>query len=205
MAQFQRFPMWMRHPCEQAAVVSSDEQVLPNGQRVWVDAQPGKPLRFPPVMVQNEDQEEYHKAQGYVPANGNPTAFIKATVAPDPPGYQHHEYPRMVNGRVEQGPNAPKPLDNRYPMWVRMAGYPEVLVDDEEEHNALLAARGVKKDERPVSDAEAECVAAILAAAESQDPDFPRIAPEVNAVVTKLGDTPKRRGRPPKNGGAVAP
>jgi hypothetical protein len=142
--QFDEYPKWMRHPAEQAAVVSDD---YAQGQNRATTAAPGKALRFPPVCVQNADQEAYHAAQGYVPSGkSDPSAFLKATISPTPPGYQHHEYPRMLpGGLIDQGPNAPQPPDNFYPYWLRMDGYEPTLVQDREEHEAVLKARGASE------------------------------------------------------------
>src|SRR5690348_4604867 len=107
--QFQKYPMWMRHPHEQPAVISDD---YAEGQNRPRDARPGRPLKFPPVMVEDKDAEDYHAAQGYVAVSGNPTAFIRAVTAPLPPGHVHHEYPRMVDGQIDLGPDAPEPPDN---------------------------------------------------------------------------------------------
>lgn len=192
--EFARFPMWMRHPAQQAAVISDD---YAGGERRATDARPGAPLRFPPVMVENEDQEEYHRAQGYEPSAGNPTAFLKATVAPEPPGYQRHEYPRMLpGGMIDQGPDAPKPPDNYYPLWVRMDGYEPTLVQNKEEHEALLAERNVSTETvvsngvsevRGVSEAELECRGALAEAALlyavdlGQEPELKRAIEETEA------------------------
>jgi hypothetical protein len=57
------------------------------------------PQVFPPVTVNNEDEEEYHAAQGYVPAGkGDPSAYAMAHASPPPDNYEPQEYPKWVNG-----------------------------------------------------------------------------------------------------------
>ncbi len=138
--EFKKYPLWMRHPHEKPAVISDDWCNGPPS--LSFGAQAGKSLRFAPVMVVDQDAEDYHRAQGYEPVNGNPTAYLKAVIAPEPAGHVHHEYPKMVDGQIDLGPDAPPPPDNFYPYYVRMEGYEPTLVQDKDEHQALLEERG---------------------------------------------------------------
>ena len=59
----------------------------------------GSPERFPPVLVHNEDDEEMHAAQGYVPAGkSDPAAFARSVQNPAPPNYKPQEFPKWVDG-----------------------------------------------------------------------------------------------------------
>lgn len=65
----------------------------------------GSPDRYPPVTVNNTRQEEYHAAQGYVPAGSpNPQAWVEAA-APVPPDYVPDEYPKWVGDRLVKNAN----------------------------------------------------------------------------------------------------
>ena len=148
-AGWRKFPMVMRHPAFQPAIVSNDRTVDAEGREKWVNAPPGKPIMWPPVTVLNEAQEELHRSRGYV-GSGDPVALNHAEVAPEPPGYVYQEYPRLLDdGTLDLGPDAPKPPDNFYPYWVRMPGWPDELVEDQEAHAALLAKRGIEGPPRP--------------------------------------------------------
>src|SRR6185312_8995165 len=165
---FERYPMWMKHPHHRPAVVSDDYEAGANrGAQFKHHAKPGVPEQFPAVMVNNPDQEGYYAAKGYVAQGGDPKAFERAQIAPIPQGYRHQEYPRIVNGLVQQDPNAPEPETNEYPKWVRPDGQEPRIVKSRAEENEIM--RGSTKHEpvkRETSPVEADCLAAIMAAAE---------------------------------------
>lgn len=149
-AGWKKFPMVMRHPAEAPAVVSNDRTVDPaTGREVWINAPPGKSIKFGPVTVLNEHQEELHQSKGYRSA-GDPTAIARAELAPIPPGYQYAEYPRLLDdGSIDEGPDAPPAPDNFYPYWVRTDGWPAEVVQNREEHQALLKRQGVEEPPAP--------------------------------------------------------
>ena len=91
--QFQHFPMMMVHPNFQPATLGTSEDA-----RKGTPATFGTAMKFPPVTVQNEQQREYHEAQGYVPGGkSNPAAFVQAHAAPDPMRHHgHQEFPKFV-------------------------------------------------------------------------------------------------------------
>lgn len=148
---FQEFPKWMRHPAEREAVVCNEEEVDPvTGRRYWVHKPPGQPVKFPPCMAIDADQEAYFRAQGYVAADGDPAAYHRATIAPVPDGYVHREYPLMLaDGTIDLGPDAPPAPTNFYPYYVRMPGYEPTLVENVEEHQTVLRDRGVEPEPEP--------------------------------------------------------
>lgn len=149
-AGWKKFPMVMRHPAEQPAVVSNDRTVDPStGREVWINAPPGKSIKFGPVTVLNEHQEELHQSKGYRSA-GDPTAIARAQLAPIPPGYHYDEYPRILeDGSIDEGPDAPQPADNFYPYYVRTEGWEPERVENREEHQALLKKRGIEEPPPP--------------------------------------------------------
>jgi hypothetical protein len=104
MSNFQRYPMAMSHPGYRPAVLSKDEIV--NGR--IVKAPPGSPVKFPPVYVNNEDQEKEYAAQGYMPAGTpDPEAYRRAMTGNDEPvGHQHREYPRWMYQAHDSGEHA---------------------------------------------------------------------------------------------------
>jgi len=73
------------------------------GEEVRTDFQ-GTAERFPPVQVNNEDQEAYHASLGYQPAGkSDPSAYARA-IADTPVSYVPQEYPKWVDGVLCQGP-----------------------------------------------------------------------------------------------------
>lgn len=115
MRQYQRFPLTMNHPSFQPGTISDDNAVGRGG-----NAPPGRAVMFPPVVVNNEDQEAYYQSRGYVSPNteAGEAAFVRNQAAPVPPGYTGpRQYPRWENGRVVQDPNAAA-ADNTWPMYV---------------------------------------------------------------------------------------
>src|SRR6185437_940174 len=164
---FERYPMWMKHPNHRPAVISDDYAEGHNrGAQFKHHAKPGTPEQFPAVMVNNPDQEGYYAARGYVAQGGDKKAFDRSQIAPIPKGYRHNEYPRIVNGLVEQDPNAPEPETNEYPKYVRPEGKEPVIVKSRKEEDEVM--RGTTKKEpvkRETSAVEADCLAAIMAAA----------------------------------------
>jgi len=155
---FQEFPKWMRHPAEREAVVCDEREVDPaTGRERWVNKPPGQPVKFPPCMALDADQEAYFRAQGYLAADGDAAAYSRATVAPLPDGYVHREYPLMLpDGTIDLGPDAPQPPDNFYPYWLRSPGYEPTLVQDVEEHQAVLRERGIEPPKAPSDEDEIE-------------------------------------------------
>jgi putative sterol carrier protein len=85
--------MMMVHPNFQPATLGTSEDA-----RKGTPATFGTAMKFPPVTVQNEQQREYHEAQGYVPGGkSNPAAFVQAHAAPDPMRHHgHQEFPKFV-------------------------------------------------------------------------------------------------------------
>lgn len=91
---FSEYPKAMSHPGFRPAVISKDEYI--NGK--VIKAPPGQPAKFPPVYVNNEDQEAQYSAMGYVP-NGvaDPDAYHAAMAGIDKPAtYQHMDFPKYL-------------------------------------------------------------------------------------------------------------
>lgn len=101
MASFQEYPKAMKHPAHRAAIISQDRVV--NGK--IIKAAPGQPERFPPVYVNNVDQEIQYASLGYVPnGESDPDAYVKAIIgANEPQDHQHHEFPKWLYAPDEDG------------------------------------------------------------------------------------------------------
>lgn len=94
MAEYQEYPKHMSHPAFEPAKIGTDADA-----RTGAPAQLGSPMRFPPVLVQNAEQEEYYKAKGYdTIGKSDPAAFASAVANPVPPNYKPQEFPKWVHG-----------------------------------------------------------------------------------------------------------
>lgn len=99
---FHEYPKAMVHPHYRKAastpVLGSGRIDPVTGRESRPDMQ-GTPERFPPVLVNNQEQEEMHAAQGYTPAGTmDAKAFARGVAAPVPASYQPAEYPKWVVG-----------------------------------------------------------------------------------------------------------
>ncbi len=92
---YQEYPKALHHPQYQPAVISGYKR-NPDGS-VNNDA-PGKPAKFPPVHVNNKDQELQYASLGYLPHGiSDPDAYIRATIGADAPQeYGFTEYPKWL-------------------------------------------------------------------------------------------------------------
>lgn len=128
MSSFKQYPMAMKHPGHKPAVISQDQIV--NGR--YVKSAAGSPEKFPPVFVNNEDQEQQYAALGYVP-NGvsDPEAYRRAMTGNDEPvNHKHRDYPRWMYQQHDDGDH--EVLVGYDPVMVR-----GVLVHSEQERSAL--------------------------------------------------------------------
>jgi hypothetical protein len=96
--EFVEFPKMMTHPAFEPAR-PAEEVKLPGGSIQFVG---GTNIRFPPMLVQNQDQQDYYEAQGYVSqGKSDAAAFARAqTQAPAPANYVPQEYPKWVGGKI---------------------------------------------------------------------------------------------------------
>jgi len=99
------YPKEMRHPAFVPAVVSGYHRLPGNKVK---DDPPGRPMRFPPVWVNNDDQEQYYASLGYVPVGvADAEAYRRATIGEDRAGpYKHQDFPcwlyaPLVSGEVQ--------------------------------------------------------------------------------------------------------
>jgi len=96
---FQEYPKAMSHPKYQAAVLSRD--TIDPVTHQTIKAAPGQPAKFPPVYVNNKDQEADYASKGYVP-NGvsDPDAYLSSIMGADKPTHHTHvEFPRWLYTR----------------------------------------------------------------------------------------------------------
>ncbi len=82
------YPKEMRHPQHIPAVVSGYTR-LANGKTK--DDPPGRPAWFPPVFVNNLDQEQYYASLGYLPKDVAPHTeahkrYLATTIGDERPG-----------------------------------------------------------------------------------------------------------------------
>jgi hypothetical protein len=104
---YAEYPKVMNHPGYQPAVVARPtlgKPLLPGEE-----PRSAKAAVFPPVTVNNEDQEGQHAALGYVSAGGDPSAHEPAP----PADYEPKEYPKwvgdvIVHSRAEEAALKPK-------------------------------------------------------------------------------------------------
>ena len=84
MKSFHEYPKMLVHPSSQAA-------------QIGFEPMQGKPMTFPPVSVNNEDQEEQYKAKGYL-VMGSPdaSAYERVRSGGTPPHYKYEEYPKFI-------------------------------------------------------------------------------------------------------------
>lgn len=93
--QHSEYPKHMVHPGYQPGKVGTEVK-SPHGFSYFVG---GESIRFPPVLVMDADQEEYHASQGYVSAGkSDPAAFARAIQAATPQAETHvpDEYPKWI-------------------------------------------------------------------------------------------------------------
>ena len=88
-----RYPLTMTHPNYWPGYIG-EEKIGAGGMKYYTG---GLPARFPPVIVQDENQEEEYLAKGYVPSVSNPNLPPAHTTPPPTPG-GFEEYPKWVNG-----------------------------------------------------------------------------------------------------------
>jgi hypothetical protein len=104
--EHKEYPKYMTHPAYQPGRVG-EEVRSPAGFSYHVG---GTPIRYPPMLVRDADQEEYYRSQGYVTqGKSDPAAFAAAVQAMPPPdeNYRPKEYPKwvgdfLVNNREEE-------------------------------------------------------------------------------------------------------
>lgn len=100
---FQEYPKAMNHPQYRPAVLSKDTTDPVTHQTI--KAPPGSPAKFPPVYVNNKDQELDYASKGYVPnGTSDPEAYYTATVGADKPNtHQHVEFPKWLYAKDDEG------------------------------------------------------------------------------------------------------
>ena len=100
--QHSEYPKHMVHPAFQPGKPDREVKVIDpeTGQPTWKLAYVGgTSIRFPPVLVMDANQEEYHASQGYVSiGKSDPAAFAKAVRAAAPTAEVHkpEQYPKWL-------------------------------------------------------------------------------------------------------------
>lgn len=123
------YPKEMRHPQHVPASMSGYTR-LPGGRTK--DDPPGRPDRFPPVFVNNTDQEQYYASNGYLPKDvpfgtQQATDYVARTIGDQRPGLEQppSDYPKWLyklgtDLRIQEalvdGPGAEAQLDDGWVM-----------------------------------------------------------------------------------------
>lgn len=160
MAEYRDYPKYLYHPNAQPAVVSDDLMWTgPGLPPIGWSATPGRAASFPPVQVNNEDQEAYYVSRGYNPGSaGDLKAWESAVVAPKPPGFVQRDYPYFDDrGRLVEDPHKPPPPDPNYPKWIDMPDGTQVIARNAAHERELCPPP-------PPTGVEAECLALIAMA-----------------------------------------
>jgi len=91
--EYEDYPLMMTHPSWRPSQVTITEA---SGSKVTAF---GTPDAFPPVTVNNADQEEQHAAMGYVRrGKADPSAWAHLTASAPPVDYVPERFPMWVNG-----------------------------------------------------------------------------------------------------------
>lgn len=110
---YNEYPKAMSHPAYKPAVLSQDT-VDPVSHKT-IKAAPGKPAQYPPVYVNNPDQEAQYASLGYVP-NGvaDAEAYYRATVgANEPNDHAFKEFPKWLYRPLVPGEYEGKLLESQ--------------------------------------------------------------------------------------------
>jgi hypothetical protein len=164
------FPVWLHHPGFRPAVISMGMA----GVRV-----PSQPIRFPPVLVYNQNDYDEYTAKGYNP--GSRPANFQPIIRPDPtytprqnirardknedfiPPPPVSDYPRWVNGMVAHdaaeeaailaAPPEPAPPDSaeRAEPLAELAAVRQQLADLQVKFDALMAERAAHPAVKPLT------------------------------------------------------
>lgn len=97
--EFNEYPKLMSHPAFTLGT-AAQEIKHPGGKLEYVG---GTAVRFPPVTVNNPDDEEWYAAKGYVSQGKSDSkafaqAVAAAAAAKTPNGYVPQEYPKWAGG-----------------------------------------------------------------------------------------------------------
>lgn len=194
MSTYERYPMVMHHPAEQPAVLC-DEYATQYGERppLGYSAPPGMARLWPPVTVNNADQEAYYLSRGYEEGPSTKAAFVQATAqAQLPHGYRREEYPKYVNGQLVADPQAVV-IDRNYPKWVD-GPQGKKIVQNAQEELAYLGTEAVDvlEAEAGMTDSDRAFLAEIdEAAAEDQ------IYPPIKRLARQVPKPARRKRKPP--------
>lgn len=101
----EEYPKMMTHPAYRRGkpdveIKEMNEHGQPTGRLFY---RGGESIRFPPVLVRTQADEEFHASQGYEnPVKCDPAAFARlvADVEPVPENYAPIEYPKYVFGKI---------------------------------------------------------------------------------------------------------
>lgn len=171
--EYQHYPLMMSHPGFQPARLgtSPDDRKGTPGTR-------GTPMINPPVTVNNVEQEEYHRAQGYVPAGkGNPAAFVQAHTSPETP-YSKVEYPKYVGDILVNSEDEELAAMARNEQMAAEAEAAQLKAEEDERRAAAMPASDVQAQIAELR----ETVAAMANMVQASRPEPPATVDGVRAM-----------------------
>lgn len=114
---FREYPLMMNHPKYKPGVPMM-AATLNGANQVITPEIPAIAPEFPPMIVNNEDEESAAAEKGYArPGRSDPDAAHAAISSPYDPTRVKSEYPKMVDGRMVEDPSTPSGVQE-YPKWV---------------------------------------------------------------------------------------
>ena len=148
---YQEYPKTLNHPdfkpARRIAEAVRGRNLSESEPEQWEAA------RFPAVVVNTADDEEYYTAKGYKAAgNPDPQAFSKANASPYVAGSKHNEWPKMINGVLVQDPSLPTSSFQEHPKWLTSPTGEQVLAETAEQEEALMAQWTAPKQEEITAD-----------------------------------------------------
>lgn len=135
-AEYAEYPVMLVHPDHTAAV--PDDYAIEKAENGEIIRHkiPGSPEKFPPRQANNAAEEKALGKKGYARAGqDDPEAIRRSKASPHVPGRQAQEFPKMVEGKVED-PDAQQGGPIQYPKWVG-----DKLVNTRAEEEALTGKK----------------------------------------------------------------
>lgn len=176
---YQRYPLTMAHPHFKAATstgVPGTEKRDPQGNIIGYLSYQGTPVKFPPITVTSEQEEEYEKSQGYEPAGKvDPSAWVRQHADSPPIDYVPQKYPMYRDGvlykTAEEDPEASE--EDLAPPVQETTSTAPAVVEDPRVANMQATIDALQKQMLELLDAQRK-------------------------AAEPLAHRQKRRGRPPK-------
>jgi len=151
---FSEFPKAMTHPGYRPAVLSKDE--VDSHGRLIKKAAPGSGVRFPPVYVNNHDQELEYASRGYVPnGTSDPEAYRRSAAGADIPNeHKHIEFPKWLYRMVEDELESKLVKDQAAQdllrgAWFATPGDAQASIEEDEDEQPAVEVRNAAAGKAP--------------------------------------------------------